>query len=108
MITIFNKRRKKAEIELLLAKNDIKQLHIEMANLQKDYNSLMTVSKNMVEELQNESRIHKINNLPKFPQEVNIEFHIGAKKQVFFDGKNFLKEDKTPYRIGSIKLWMEL
>lgn len=83
MITIFNRKRKIAEIELFLAKNELKQL-------------------------KNDIRTHYINNLPKYPQEVSIEFHIGAKKQVYFDGKNFIKDDKTPYRIGSIKLWREL
>ena len=117
-MSIFNRR-----------KREIERLKAEMAHLQKDYNSLMTESQNMVEELNNENdslrngtdtllekvidlkselKIHKINNLPEHPCEVNIEFYIGAKKQVYFDGKNFIKADNTPYRLASIKLWREI
>ena len=108
MITIFNKRRKKAENELLMAKNEIKTLREEMLYLQNSYKSLMTESQNMVKELQIDNQTHYINNLPKYPQEVIIEFHIGVKKQVYFDGNNFLKQDGSTYRLGSIKLWKEL
>mgnify|MGYP005998211547 CR=1 FL=1 len=83
MITIFNKKRKAAEYKLMLAEHEIGRL-------------------------KNELKTHKINNLPSYPMEVFIEFHIGATKQVFFDGKDFVKDNGEPYRLASIKLWREL
>lgn len=94
MITIFNKRRKQAEYSLQLLENQNKQLLRERSELMDDCRRMKAKLK-----------VNYIKNVPNTPKWVTIKWHTGNTKTVFFDGKNFLKSDGSPYRLGSIKCW---
>lgn len=121
---MFNRR--KREIELLKSELDylikdygiyrkeaismVSELELELVELKEENQTLINGTDNLLEqiiELKSELKTHKINNFPEYPCEVEIQFHIGAKKQVFFDGKNFLKANGATYRLASIKSWSE-
>ncbi len=99
---MFGKRRKEAEYQLKLAKNEIYQLTKENQDLKVGLSMRDREIGFWV------NRPNYIKNLPASPRRVEIEFHIGARKIVMFDGDNFIKPNGQVYRLASIKCWREI
>jgi hypothetical protein len=89
------KRRKEAESKLKLVEDEKMQAIKALVELQYKYDCL-------------ESEPNYIKNLPASPRRVEIQFHIGVRKVVMFDGENFIKPNGQTYRMASIKCWREV